>query len=110
MSENISRENETIDLKSTVLKYINYWYYFVICILFSFFIAFLYNRYQPPIYNVSTSLLIRDDNNTQLGAENILEELEIYSGKRNIKNEIVDPLQDFNKSIQEDLPFNNKKL
>ena len=30
------------------------------------------NRYTVPEYSVSTTLLIRDDNNTQLGAENLL--------------------------------------
>ena len=41
------------------------------------------------IGSVSTTLLIRDDNNTQMGAENLLEGLEIFSGKKNLKNEIV---------------------
>ena len=36
-----------------------------------------------PEYSVSTTLLIRDDNNTQMGAENLLEGLEIFSGKKN---------------------------
>lgn len=88
MQEEITQE-ETIDIKDLILKYTQYWYYFILSILFFIFIAFLNNRYTVPEYSVSTTLLIRDDNNTQLGAENLLEGLELFSGKKNLKNEIV---------------------
>ena len=86
---NKNQQEETIDLKALILKYYQYWYYFLLSILFCGFIAFLNNRYTIPEYSVSTTLLIRDDNNTQLGAENLLEGLELFSGKKNLKNEIV---------------------
>ena len=89
MQEKQVSEEETIDIKVLMLKYAQYWYYFVLSILFFGFIAFLNNRYTVPKYSVSTTLLIRDDNNTQLGAENLLEGLELFSGKKNLKNEIV---------------------
>ena len=47
------------------------------------------NGYSKPIYSVSSTLLIRDDSNSQLGAENLLEGLEIFSGRTNLKNEIA---------------------
>lgn len=86
---NKNQQEETIDLKALILKYYQYWYYFLLSILFCGFIAFLSNRYTIPEYSVSTTLLIRDDNNTQLGAENLLEGLELFSGKKNLKNEVV---------------------
>ena len=89
MQEKQVSQEETIDIKVLILKYAQYWYYFVLSILFFGFIAFLNNRYTVPKYSVSTTLLIRDDNNTQLGAENLLEGLELFSGKKNLKNEIV---------------------
>ena len=88
LEKQVSQE-ETIDIKALILKYAQYWYYFILSILFFGFIAFLNNRYTVPEYSVSTTLLIRDDNNTQLGAENLLEGLELFSGKKNLKNEIV---------------------
>ena len=78
---------ETIDLKLLVKKFIGYWYYFLLSISVCLFIAFLYNRYTRPIYNVSTTIEIRDDNNTQLGVENILEGMEMFSVKTNLENE-----------------------
>ena len=89
MQEKQVSQEETIDIKALILKFAHYWYYFVLSILFFGCIAFLNNRYTVPEYSVSTTLLIRDDNNTQLGAENLLEGLELFSGKKNLKNEIV---------------------
>ena len=80
---------EKIDIKGIFLSYTTYWYFFILSILFFIFLGFLINRYTIPEYSVSSTLLIRDDSNTQLGAENILEGLELFSGKKNLKNEIV---------------------
>ena len=89
MEQDQNKLEETIDIKALILKYTQYWYYFLLSILFFGFIAFLSNRFTVPEYSVSTTLLIRDDNNTQLGAENLIEGLELFSGKKNLTNEIV---------------------
>ena len=101
-----NQQEESIDLKAIFLKYSHYWYYFIISILFCLFVAFLYCRYSKPIYSVSSTLLIRDDNNSQLGAENLLEGLEIFSGRTNLKNEIA-LLNSYTitKQVVEDLGF-----
>tara|TARA_B100001564_G_scaffold60182_1_gene46772 strand:- start:3982 stop:6372 length:2391 start_codon:yes stop_codon:yes gene_type:complete len=80
---------EKIDIRSMLLRYSTYWYFFLLSILFFIFLGFLVNRYTVPEYSVSSTLLIRDDSNTQLGAENLLEGLELFSGKKNLKNEII---------------------
>ena len=89
MQEEQKLQEETIDIKALLLSYTQYWHYFVIAILLFSSFAFLNNRYTVPEYSTSTTLLIRDDNNTQMGAENLLEGLEIFSGKKNLRNEIV---------------------
>ena len=78
---------EKIDIKNLFFRYYSHWYYFLISIFVFSLIAIAYNRYTTPIYGVSSTILIRDDNNTQLGAENILEGMELFSGKTNINNE-----------------------
>ena len=45
-------------------------------------------KYAPE-YSVSTAILISDDNNTQLGAENLMEGLELFSGKKNLEDEAI---------------------
>ena len=89
MEQHQEQEEQTIDIKALILKYTQYWYYFALSILFCGSIAFLYNRFTVPEYSVSTTLEIRDDNNTQLGAENLIEGLELFSGKNNLTNEII---------------------
>ena len=83
-----NKVEETVNIKEVLLKYSRYWYYFLLCTLFFLFCAFLFNRYATPIYSASTTILIRDDSNSSLGAENLLEGLELFSGKKNLKNEI----------------------
>ena len=83
------KQAEIIDVKAILFKYLRYWHYFLLSFLFFGFLAFLNNRYTVPEYSVSSTLLIRDDSNTQLGAENLLEGLELFSGKKNLKNEII---------------------
>ena len=83
----IDNNEESVDFKLLIKKYTAYWYYFILSVSVCLFIAFLYNRYIRPTYIVSTTIEIRDDNNTQLGVENILEGMEMFSVKTNIENE-----------------------
>ena len=82
-----SSSEETIDIKAVLKKFSGHWYYFLLSIIICLFLAFLYNRYTDKIYKVSTDILIRDDNNSQLGVENIMEGMELFSGKTNLENE-----------------------
>ena len=82
-----SSSEETIDIKAVLKKFSGHWYYFILSIIICLFLAFLYNRYTDKIYKVSTNILIRDDNNSQLGVENIIEGMELFSGKTNLENE-----------------------
>lgn len=61
-------QEEKVDVKNLLFRYYSHWYYFVISVFFFALIAFAYIRYTTPIYSVSSTILIRDDNNTQLGA------------------------------------------
>ena len=88
-NEETQIKEEKVDLKGLFYRYYSHWYYFLASIFIFSIIAFAYIRYTTPVYSVSSTLLIRDDNNTQLGAENILEGMELFSGKTNINNEIV---------------------
>lgn len=44
-----------------LMKYINYWYVFLLTIGISMVFAFLYLRVTPPVYKISSTLLIQDD-------------------------------------------------
>jgi capsular exopolysaccharide synthesis family protein len=63
-------------------------FYFVLSICFFLTLAFLAIHYIKPKFKVGTTLLLRDDKNASLGAENLIDGLELFSGRKNLDNEI----------------------
>ena len=53
-------QDDTIDIKSLVIKNLKHWYLFVFFLLIAFFIAILVNKFSIPIYKVSTWILISE--------------------------------------------------
>ena len=58
------QEEDNIDIKGIIIKVISYWYLFVIGIFVALSIGFIYNRYTPKVYQVSSSLYIKEDKMT----------------------------------------------
>jgi tyrosine-protein kinase Etk/Wzc len=56
-------EEETIDIKSFIIKCFHHWPYFVIILVIALTIAFLVNKFTSPVYKVKTWILIRDEEN-----------------------------------------------
>lgn len=81
-------QEETIDIKAIFFKFYSHWHYFAITILLALLTSYTIIRYSQRIYKVSTTILIRDESNTSLGAENLLEGLELFNRRTNIENEI----------------------
>jgi len=61
-------EENPIDLLKWLGKILSVWYWFVISILVFGSSAYFYTKYQEPIYEVESTILIKD-NNKALGAE-----------------------------------------
>jgi tyrosine-protein kinase Etk/Wzc len=82
--------DETIDLKKYFIKILINWHWFVFSLFFALTIAYLVNRYTEPIYSVSSTIIVRDDEKSKglTGAENIIEGLEMFSSKKNVNNEM----------------------
>ena len=58
--KNDNQLDEIVDLRQFFFKIINSWRFFVLSLLFTFTIAFLYNRYTNELYLVETSILIKE--------------------------------------------------
>src|SRR5690606_10666585 len=54
-------EEEQIDIRALLTNYLRHWHWFIISILSCLLIAFLYLRYATPQYQISSTLLIKDD-------------------------------------------------
>ena len=80
---------EEIDLKSILFKYLRYWYLFVIGVIIFVTIAFFHLRYVTPLYNISSTLLIKDyRNGPDMFGNAAFHDLELFNTFKNIKNEI----------------------
>ena len=78
---------ESVDYKALFLKFFRYWYFFVLSIIIALTIAYFFNKYTTPIYEVSSRMLINDpekvDPQTMIG-------MGTYGRiQNNIQNEIV---------------------
>jgi tyrosine-protein kinase Etk/Wzc len=85
-----TEEAETIDIKATLLKYLRYWYVFLLGVALSVGIAHLYLRYYAvPQYRVYSTMLIKDDKNGKsLSNVDALNDLSSFKSNQSIDNEI----------------------
>ncbi len=54
------QEEDSIDIKTLIIKFLSYWYLFIIFGLFALVGGYLYNRYTSDVYQVSSSIYIKE--------------------------------------------------
>ena len=88
------QKEEDFNLYRVIFKYLIYWPWFVASVIVCVVAAFVYLRYQTPVYNVGASVLIKEDdprsramqaNNGALGA---LQSMGGFSMTSNFDNEV----------------------
>lgn len=96
-SNNLTPENpeeKPFNLYELIFKYLAYWPWFVTSVIACVVLAFVYIRYQAPVYNVTASVLIKeeDSRNRSMGAASgALEALQSMGGfsmSNNFDNEV----------------------
>lgn len=91
MENNMLNEDfgQDFDLKAEINKYIIHWKWFVLSVFVVFFITFLKLRYNQPIYNASTKILMKDTKKGgRLSEAAAFSDLGINNGSRNVDDEI----------------------
>lgn len=78
---------QTPNLRAVLMRYLRHWPWFLVSVLLAGAGAYVYLLFQTPIYNVQTSLLIKDDKKG-LSEESILKEMDIFAPKKVIENEM----------------------
>lgn len=87
-------EENSFNLYEIIFKYLVYWPWFVVSVLVCLVLAFVYLRYQAPVYNVTASVLIKEDesrNRSMGAASGALEALQSMGGfsmSNNFDNEV----------------------
>ena len=56
-----TNEEQEFDLMALLFKYLFYWKWFVASVFLCCVLAFIYLRFQAPVYEVSSSVLIKED-------------------------------------------------
>ena len=76
----------TPNLRAVLIRYARHWKWFVLSVILTGGVAYVYTLFQTPIYEIKTSLLIKDDKKG-LSEDNILKEMDIFAPKKVIENE-----------------------
>ncbi|WP_373940643.1 Wzz/FepE/Etk N-terminal domain-containing protein [Polaribacter sejongensis] len=86
----IFQEEEPINIREQLEKYLFHWKWFVFTVIVALGIAYAYSYYTPSQYRVATTILIDDDSNGGLSSElSAFEDLGLIGGgKKSIDNEI----------------------
>ncbi len=83
------QENEKeFELKLFLLKYLRYWYWFALTLFLAFSIAYVYLKLKTPIFKITASLLIKDEMKGTNGGNEVLKELDMFTGSKLVENEI----------------------
>jgi tyrosine-protein kinase Etk/Wzc len=78
------------DLKKIYSLVFTNWYYFLIALIITLICAFLYIKYTTPVYRVSATLLIDEENRGgAMGNNQIFEGFGLGSGAKNLDNQIA---------------------
>lgn len=92
MDKNLVNENfeKDFEYRAILNKYISHWKWFLLAMIISLTLAFLNLRYTKPLYNASTTILVKDDKKGGM-----LSELSAFSDigagksiKNNLDNEV----------------------
>lgn len=91
---NIEEQTETINLRAILMKYLIYWPWFLASFIICLGFAFLYLRFQTPVYNATAAVLIKETDPrskamTQAnGAVAALQDIGGFSMTSNFDNEV----------------------
>ena len=63
---NEQQHEESINFYAIFFKYLAYWLWFVASVIVCLILAFVYLRYQAPVYNVTSAGLIKEDDSSSI--------------------------------------------
>lgn len=93
-TSNVEEQEESINLRALLMKYFIYWPWFIASIIICLGCAFLYLRFQVPVYNTTAAVLIKETDPrskamTQTnGAVAALQDIGGFSMTSNFDNEV----------------------
>ncbi len=86
--EYFALSEKKIDLFSLLMKYLSYWKWFIISIIFCLAIAAAYLYFALPKYEITTSIQFRDDQKGGTSELNVFREMGVVTRRNNVDNEV----------------------
>lgn len=71
----LEEERNSFNLKEYLAKLVGYWYWFVASVIIVVGAAYVYNKYTPAVYQVTSKLLVKDPDNQNLALGGIFDAL-----------------------------------
>ena len=89
-SNKIKQEvSERLNLRDELDKYLRYWKWFLISVVFTLVCAFVYLRYTTPQFKVSSKILIKEDESSFASELSAFQDLGMLGGQQNsVDNEV----------------------
>src|SRR5208283_3480675 len=78
---------QSIDYKEIFFKLFRYWYVFILMLILALLIAFFFNKYSRKIYEVSTTVLVKDQSEKTIDPQDMLG-FGFGIRNKNVQNEI----------------------
>lgn len=79
--------DNTPNLRILLMRYLRHWRWFAFSLVLMLAGAYVFLKFQQPIYKVQASVLIKDEKKG-ISADNILKEMEIFAPKQVVENEV----------------------
>ncbi|WP_025739875.1 GumC family protein [Aquimarina pacifica] len=77
------------DLRDQIIKYLKYWYWFALSTIVCLSLAYVYMRYTIPQYNVSSTIIVSQDESISDSELSAFKDLGLFDESKNmIQNEI----------------------
>lgn len=89
-----NQEEDSFNIYAIIFKYLVYWPWFVVSVIVCLIGAFIYMRYQAPVYNITSAVLIKeqDARTKAMGAANgalaAIQDMGGFSMTSNFDNEV----------------------
>ena len=85
-------KEEGINIRALLTKYLVYWHWFVFSVIALLVIAWIYLRFEAPVYNVSAALLIQEEDSKGMNSSSnplsAIQDIGMFSVTNNFDNEV----------------------
>ncbi|WP_018479685.1 GumC family protein [Pontibacter roseus] len=81
--------NDSLDIKGLVMRYLSYWYLFVLGVALALTAAHLYLRYSTPVYSIKATILIKDESGADLANSGVFADMALLNANKSFSNEVL---------------------